>query len=77
MFAIAELVAKFSPTSSSSSLWLFLLVSAAIIAAVVSNFVISLVQQRSISARSVADVPGPAGHWLKGHIDYVSIVSFY
>lgn len=75
MFAIAEFVARLSFVSSSSLFWLFVLVSAAIV--VVSNFVISFVQQRRMSARSVAGVRGPAGHWLKGHIDYVSIVPFY
>lgn len=74
MLALTDFVARFSLASSSSLLWLFVLVFAAVV--VVSNFVISLVQQRRSASRSVTGVPGPAGHWLKGHTDYVSIVSF-
>ena len=73
MLALTDFVARFSLASSSSLLWLFVLVFAAVV--VVSNFAISFVQQRRSASRSVAGVPGPAGHWLKGHIDYVSIVS--
>ncbi|XP_078352881.1 cytochrome P450 4F1-like isoform X3 [Oculina patagonica] len=68
MLAIADFVSRFALASNSYTFWWFVLVSAAV--AVVLNFVISFVQQRRIAARSVAGVPGPAGHWLKGHMDY-------
>lgn len=67
MLATADFVSRLNI----SSLWWFVLVSVAV--AVVSNFVISFIQQQRIAARAVVGVPGPAGHWLKGHIDYVSL----
>lgn len=75
MLAIADFASRFSLASNSTTFWWFVLVSAAVV--VVSNFVIGFVQQRRIAARSVLGVPGPAGHWLKGHIDYVSFVSSF
>lgn len=29
-------------------------------------------RQRKLAVKSVDGVPGPDGHWLKGHLDYVS-----
>ena len=63
-----------SSSTLSSSLWLT--VAASVGVAFLANFLIGCVQQRSTAARSVAGIPGPPGHWLKGHIDYVGFNPF-
>lgn len=45
--------------------------------AFIANFVIGFLQQRRVAVRSVVGVPRPVGHWLKGHLDYMSFVSYY
>ena len=61
-------------TLESSSLWFVVLASVGVV--FLANFVIGCVQQRRAAARSVAGIPGPPGHWLKGHLDYVSLTPF-
>ncbi|KAJ7330608.1 hypothetical protein OS493_022223 [Desmophyllum pertusum] len=68
MFSMADFLSRFSLESSSSSLWFIVLVTVGIV--VIANFVIGVLQQRRHAVRSVLGVPGPDGHWLKGHIDY-------
>ena len=68
MELITDYVSSF--TFESSSFWL--IVAASVGIAFLANFLIGCAQQRSIAARSVAGIHGPPGHWLKGHIDYVS-----
>lgn len=58
-------------TFQSYSLCFLLLVSVGV--AFFVHFVIGCILQRRRAVRSVAGVPGPPGHWLKGHIDYVSL----
>lgn len=72
--SIAEFASRFSQESSSLMLWSFVLVIVAIICIV--NVLLSLVQQRKLAVKSVEGIPGPEGHWLKGHLDYVSFDKF-
>lgn len=75
MLLITDFVSRFSLELSSSSLWWFSVVSVGI--AFIANFVIGFLQQRRVAVRSVVGVPRPVGHWLKGHLDYMSFVSYY
>jgi len=68
MLLLTDFLSRFSLESGSSSLWWFVVVSAGF--AFLANFVVSFVQQRKMAAWSVLGVPGPEGHWLKGHLDY-------
>ena len=58
-------------TLRSSSFWFAVLLAVGV--AFLVQFVIGCIQQRRNAARSVAGIPGPPGHWLKGHLDYVSL----
>ena len=70
MDQIADYLTSF--TLRSSSLCFAVLVAVGV--AFLVQFVIACINQRRNAARSVAGIPGPPGHWLKGHIDYVSFV---
>ncbi|CAH3015399.1 unnamed protein product [Porites evermanni] len=53
---------------ASYSLWIALILSVGVYFLV--NFGIGCFRQRRRAAKSVAGIPGPPGHWLKGHLDY-------
>ena len=55
---------------ASYSLWIALILSVGVY--FLANFGIGCFRQRRRAAKSVAGIPGPPGHWLKGHLDYVS-----
>lgn len=69
--SVAEFVLQYSPQSSPQTFSSLVLVTAAIFCIV--SVLLSLVRQRKLAVKSVDGVPGPDGHWLKGHLDYVSI----
>ena len=56
--------------NASYSLWIALILTVGLF--FLANFGIGCFQQRRRAAKSVAGIPGPPGHWLKGHLDYVS-----
>ena len=58
-------------TLQSYTSWIVVLGSIGI--AFLVHLMFRCVQQRRKSARSIKGIPGPPGHWLKGHIDYVSL----
>ncbi|XP_027051041.1 cytochrome P450 4F4-like [Pocillopora damicornis] len=68
--SVAEFVLQYSPQSSPQTFSSLVLVTAAIFCIV--SVLLSLVRQRKLAVKSVDGVPGPDGHWLKGHLDYVS-----
>lgn len=66
--SVAEFVLQYSPQSSPQTFSSLVLVTAAIFCIV--SVLLSLVRQRKLAVKSVDGVPGPDGHWLKGHLDY-------
>lgn len=64
---ITEFSARLLTLQSYTS-WIVVLGSIGI--AFLVHLMFGCVQQRRKSARSIKGIPGPPGHWLKGHIDY-------
>ena len=69
--SLAEVFSQYSPQSSPQLLSSLVLMTAAIVFIV--SVLLSLVRQRKLAVKSVEGIPGPDGHWLKGHIDCVSL----
>ena len=68
MALVTEYILRVLPDSY--SVWIAVILSVVVV--FFANFVIGCFEQRRRSARSIANVPVPPGHWLKGHLDYVS-----
>ncbi|CAH3015400.1 unnamed protein product [Porites evermanni] len=66
MALVTEYILRVLPDSY--SVWIAVILSVVVV--FFANFVIGCFEQRRRSARSIANVPVPPGHWLKGHLDY-------